>query len=341
MFGRPESFAALGLTLVVAAASAAAAHDDPNHRFAELTAQIAQRPDDAGLYLERAELHRLGRDWSDGIADLQAASRIDPSLAGVDLALANLLLDADNLAPALEAADRHLARQPDDAGGHRTRARILFRSGAGLDAAAEFTRAIDLHAASAGEGAIAPDDYLARAKALADAGRIDESLRGLDEGLVALGQPIVLQLFAIELEETRGHPEQALARVAALEARARRKEQWMVRRGDLLVRLGRNDDAARAYRDARRAIAALPPGLRRNTATSDLDAQLRRRLEDLDSTAGRGSAVAATSVASSVLAASVVAPSVVAPSVAAAMTVAPGANPNSATHPAKEIRRDR
>jgi predicted Zn-dependent protease len=268
--------------LAVLVTGPALAHDDPDHQVAELSAAIERSPRDANLLVQRAELHRFRRDWQAGLADLQAARELDPALDAVDLAVAELTLDAGNTGAALPAIGRFLARRPDHAKGHLVRARILLRDGRGLDAAAEFSRGIAL-AASAPDGSslVQPDDYLDRAKALATAGadHVDEAVRGLDEGIVALGRPITLELLAIELEEKRGRVDEALARLAAVEARANRKETWMARRADLLASAGRRDDAVAAWRDALAAIDRLPPRTRESRATQDLAASIRGRLD--------------------------------------------------------------
>jgi predicted Zn-dependent protease len=260
----------------------ALAHDDPDHQVAELSAAIERSPRDASLRLQRAELHRFRRDWQAGLADLQAARELDPGLDAVDLAVAELTLDAGNTGAALPAIDRFLGRRPDHAKGHLVRARILLRDGQGLDAAAEFSRGIAL-AASAADGSplVQPDDYLDRARALAAAGQghMDEAIAGLDEGIVALGHPITLELQAIELEQKRGRVDAALARLAAVEARANRKETWMARRADLLASAGRQDEAAAAWRDALAAIGRLPLRTRESRATQDLAASIRGRLD--------------------------------------------------------------
>lgn len=286
----------LVLTLLVLPGPPAGAHDDPDHQLSELSARLEQEPDSAALHLERAELHRFRRDWAAGLADLQAASRLDPSMAAVDLALARLMLDAGNLPAALDAADRFLARSPRHLGGLLLKARILHHSGRRADAASAYTFAIDLQRERRGDGgAIQPDDYLDRARDLFEEGRHDEALQGLDEGLAALGQPVTLQLLAIELEEKRGNTDAALVRLAALESRANRKETWMARRGDVLARAGRREESARAYRDALAAIAALPPRLRSSSATTELEASLRARLGAVHTDANAAPAAVASS----------------------------------------------
>jgi tetratricopeptide (TPR) repeat protein len=272
----------------VAISGPAAAHDNPESELETLTARIALEPESAALHLQRAELHRFLHDWGSGLADLQTASRLDPSMASVDLALARLLFDADNLAGAREAADRFVERSPSSVNGQLVKARILLRSGDRPGAAAAFTRAIELDRDRRGTSStIQPDDFLDRARALAESGRLAEAVAGLDEGLAALGNPIVLQLRAIELDEARGATDSALSRIATAEAAANRKEPWMARRGDLLARSGRTDEAERAYEDALRAIAALPVRAKDNAATVELEASVRSRLAALaDRTTG-------------------------------------------------------
>jgi predicted Zn-dependent protease len=281
----PARTALFAATLFLANPSSAVAHDDPENELVELSERIASDPGSASLHLERAELNRARRDWAAALADLQAASRLDPSMAAVDLALARLMLDSGNIPAARDAADRFVGRSPGSVGGHLVRARALLRFGAKLDAAASFSRAIDLDRSRRGgdTSGIQPDDYLDRARALADSDRTDEAVDGLDQGLALLGDAVTLQLLAIELDERRGNVDGALARVARMEASARRKEVWMARRGDLLAAAGRPDDAARAYRETIVTISALPARARDNAATADLEASVRGKLAALSS----------------------------------------------------------
>jgi predicted negative regulator of RcsB-dependent stress response len=274
-------FPALLFALAMLAGVPASAHDDPEHELVVLSAQIEAEPASAPLRLQRAELNRARRDWAAALADLQAASTLDPSMAAVDLALARLMLDSGDLPAARQAAERFALRSPRNVTGHLVRARILLASGDKSGAADEFTRAVDIDRERRGDAsAIQPDDYLDRARALADTGRIDEAVEGLDEGIASLGGAVTLQLLAIELDEKRGNVDGALARVAALEAHANRKEAWMARRGDILAEAGRGEEAKAAYRNALETISALPPRARDNGATVDLEASVRRKLAD-------------------------------------------------------------
>lgn len=257
------------------------AHDDPGAQLVELTRRIESDPKDASLYLRRADLFRTRGEWTAAVSDLQAARRLAPDLDTVDFALARVLFEAGTPGPALEASDRFLAARPDHAGAHLLRARVLVALGRPREAAAELTRGIEL-STRLGSRAASPDDYLERARLLAcpPIGDTAGALAGLDEGVQALGGAIALQMLAIDLEVERKDWDAALARIAAVERRAQRKETWIVRRGDVLAVAGRREEAGRAYGEALAAIDALPARLRTTDATAKLAAHARERRAD-------------------------------------------------------------
>ena len=269
------------LLICVALPLSAIADEDTGVQVKHATEEIALHPDDAELYLRRAELYRSRREWAAGLADLQTAKRLNPDLAAIELSLARLLLAADNPQQALVAIDSFLSLHGDHAGAHLMRARILVRLGSRREAVDEFTRGIDLARRSGTEGkGPQPDDYLERARLLAcdDIGQVAEAIRGLDEGVVALRGAITLQLLAIDLELARRNWDAALDRLAAVEARANRKETWMARRADILAQAGRVDEASRAYAAALAAIEALPERLRSTGSTAELASRVREGL---------------------------------------------------------------
>lgn len=275
---------ALGIAAIwlVATAAGALAHKDPVTQITELSQQIALHPNDASLYLRRADLHRSRGAWTPAYSDLQTARRLDPALVTVDLLGARVLFEADKPRAALTAIDAFLARDDGRPGAHLLRARILAKLGRHAEATVAFTRGIDM--ASAAGTPAQPDDYLDRARTLTVCGdaHVDDAIRGLDQGATLLGGAITLQLLAIELETARAHWDAAIARVTALETRAVRKELWLERRADILLRAARTQEAARCYREALAAMEALPQRLRTTRSTSESAARIRARLADLD-----------------------------------------------------------
>jgi tetratricopeptide (TPR) repeat protein len=259
------------------------AHEEPDVELEEVEEEIREHPEVATGYLHRAELQRTRRQWAAATADLQTAARLDPEMAVIDLSLAGLLLEANNPAPALEAVERYLARRPDDASAHLLKARILVRLGSRRPAIDQFTRGIDLARTSAGKGA-QPDDYLQRARLQSCEGDEDDALRGIEDGLSQLGDAITLQLLAIDLELARSHWDAALARLAKIEAVARRKESWIARRAEVLAQAGRRGQALAAYAEAASAISNLPASLRETPATRELAAKVRAAQTALEAT---------------------------------------------------------
>ena len=257
--------------------SPVAGHGDLHERIAALTKQIEQCPTNADLYLQRGELHRLHRDWDAALADYERAAQRDPGLAAIDLHRGRMLLEAGRAQSARAALDRFLARHPDHAEARVARARVLVRLGHRAAAAEDFTRAI------AQLPRPKPEYYLERARALAADGdeRLDEALRGLDEGLEKLDQPVALQLFAIDLDLKKRRYDAALARLEKISAQAARRETWLARRGEILEQAGRPAEARKAFRAGLAATESLPPHRRNVKAVVELEKRLRTGLERL------------------------------------------------------------
>jgi tetratricopeptide (TPR) repeat protein len=255
------------------------AHPGIDEQIADVTRRIEATPGDATLFMRRGELHRIHRDWNAAAADYARARALDPKLAAVDLCEGSMLLDAGRHREAKKMMDRFLARVPEHSTGHGVRARALARLGRHLEAAADFTRAIEL----ARDDRPGPDYYLERARALAAAGapHLPEAIRGLDEGIQRLGRPVTLELLAIELELELERWDSALARVDRIAEHAARKETWLVRKGEILERASRPALAREAYSATLAAIETLPPSRRRNRAVERLEQQAREALERL------------------------------------------------------------
>jgi tetratricopeptide (TPR) repeat protein len=259
------------LVLGLAPAPRAFAHDGLHDQIEQVTRRIAETPGDGALYLKRGELYRLHGEWDRALADLDRASRLAPGLAAVEFARGRTLLEAGRPAEARAALDRFLAHAPAHVEALLTRARARAALGEHAGAAADYTRALELMPRPE------PDVYLERARALAAADRVEEAVRGLDEGIARLGPLVTLELCAVDLERRLGRVDAALARVDLLASRSPRKETWLARRGEILDAAGRADEARAAFAAALDAIRALPAD-RRTRAVVELERQLRDRL---------------------------------------------------------------
>jgi tetratricopeptide (TPR) repeat protein len=244
---------------------------------------IEARPDDASLYLRRGELHRLHQDWSAAEKDYLTARKLAPDMTAVEFCLGRLNLDAGKPAQAKEHFDRYLAERPADGIARVERARALVSLGKPLAAVADYDAAL----AASSPMTPQPEHYLERARALMAAGpeNVERAIAGLDEGLSRLGDPVTLELYAIDLEVKSKRYDPALVRIDRLAAQSTRKEPWLMRRGAILEAAGRKAEALRAYRQALSAVESLPASRRGSRAVARLEAEARSavaRLEDVE-----------------------------------------------------------
>ena len=183
-----------------------------------------------------------------------------------------MLFEAGRAREAKSALDRFLRAEPVHAEALTTRARVLVRLGLRAEAAQDFTRALAL--------APEPELFVERAAAIAAGGapHTREALGGLDEAVARYGPLVTLQLPAIELELREGRYDAALARLETIAAQTARQESWLARRGDILLRAGRAEEARAAYAAALAALESLPAPRRRTRAVADLETRVRAAL---------------------------------------------------------------
>lgn len=256
------------------------AHGDFHEQIERADRAVAADPGAPERYLTRAELHRRHGDPSEALADLDRAAALDPDRHEVDYFRARVYLDSGRAQAAEATLRRYLESEPGSAVGRAARAQALLALGRPLEAAREYTRAI------AAQPVPIPAYYLERARALAaaDGDHLAEAIRGLDEGLAALGPAMTLQRAAIELETRRGNYAGALARLERAAAGLPRQETWLARRAEILERAGRVAEARDCFALALGEIEHLPPQRRRSDAMARLEAQLRDALRRLSAT---------------------------------------------------------
>jgi predicted Zn-dependent protease len=245
------------------------AHEGLHEQIADVTRQLVKDPDNAALHLKRGELHRLHGAWDFAASDYDRAERLDAKLDAVQLARGTMLLDSGRAIAAIAPLRRYLAAHPDDPRGRIALGRALVKSGRPAEGAAELAVGSD------------PDLALERAAALVAAKQPEAAVRSLDAMMQRLGAIVTLQLGAIDIEIEAGHYDAALQRIDGAAQTSIRKETWLARRGDVLVKAGRPAEAQRAYEAALAAIATLPATRRRTRAVSELERRLQQQLDAL------------------------------------------------------------
>ena len=268
------------LLVAVAAVLPVTAHPGIDEQIADLDKRIAASPNDATLYLRRGELHRIHRDWNKAQADYEHALKLDPELTVVQQTMGRMLLESDRAEEAVAPLTAYLAERPHDTKTLALLSRTYMQLGRHLDAANGYDKTL----ASIKDGKPRPEYFLERARALVAAGRknIPQAIKGLDEGLRALDHPVTLQLYAIELEIDILRYDAALTRLDQIASRSARQETWLVRRGEILEKAGRPQDARKAYQKTLDAIATLPESRIKNRAVERLQAQATAGIERLD-----------------------------------------------------------
>jgi tetratricopeptide (TPR) repeat protein len=254
----------VALLLLAASAPFAAAHPSDAERIDLLTRRIEASPSDPRLYVERGAAYTHDGRYELALADFRKAEQLgEPALVAYELGV--LHERRGELRVALGYADAYLARLPQSAPALELRARLLAKLGETAAAVAALERLLLVQARPN------PGSYVSLARLLASPGGagVESALAALDRGMVRLGVIPQLQRVAIELELARGGSvhgvvrartsgapvagaELELARGDAAGALARLESlgpvlgegpEWKVEKCEILIRMGRADEA--------------------------------------------------------------------------------------------------
>ncbi len=258
--------AALSCVLcVLAGAVPLRAHPEIEAALTRLNARLAAAPADAEAYLERGELYLRHEDWISAEANFLVAAELAPGHPRLARARGALALARHDPKAARAFLDAALARDPADHEALALRARAAVAAGDLAAAKRDYAAVIDALPAPP------PELVLAHLALLPP----DAALARLEQLMDRIGPALVLQLRALELEETTGRIDAALVRLDRLARASERPEHWLRRRGDLLARNRRPEEARRAYAAALAAARALPDWLRDSPDTRRLISELQ------------------------------------------------------------------
>ena len=243
---------ALALGMGLAGAARVLGHPGMHETIERLSQQLAAAPNDQRLHIERGVAYSNDGNAAAALADFRRAELLgDPDLVAFDLGV--LFYRSGDYAAARAQLTRSLARFPNDARALDYRARAAREAGDARAALADLEALFALH------GDVNPGHYLSAAELLAaqpDEG-LPAALALLDRGIRALGVIPQLQQRAIAYERARGDSAAALRRLDTLADPLGRNPEWRTERAELLLALGRRDEAARELEDATAALAAL------------------------------------------------------------------------------------
>jgi hypothetical protein len=270
-------FPLLGLALFAIGAGAVStpvhAHGDLHLQITNMDERIAAEPQSAVLYLRRAELHRIHREWDAADIDYAKVLALEPKHPEVSWLRARSWLEAGKPAAALPELDRYLGRFPDHASARLTRARALAAVGRNTQSATDYAIALERLPQTE------PDHYLEQHRVQQSAGMSwKRQLASLEKGLRQLGSVPSLEDAALDVELRAKQWDAALARLDRQASAAARKERWHYRRGLVLVQANRKEQATAAFRASLDAIDNLAPALRAPRATTLFAEQVHQEL---------------------------------------------------------------
>ncbi len=237
-------------------------HGNAHEQIILLSNAIAEDGKNAELFLQRADLYRAHQYPEPALKDYNQALEIEPKLIQAHLGLGALQLGLGEYKAALEHLDTFLKVAPKDAQGLIFRARTNYGLGKYAESVKDYDRAIELASAPL------PEWFLEQAQAVVELHWADGSEEDLQraygnaalkvrKGIELLGSAVTLEMAALEYERLGKDFDQALARVDRLLSQARRKESWLLRKGDLLKEAGRPAEATEAYQSALASISEL------------------------------------------------------------------------------------
>lgn len=267
-----------GLTCVAAWLATllpAAAHGAFHERIDHVSAQITTSPNDARLYLQRADLYRQHQDFKPALADCDKARLLDPAIEA-DALHGRILLEAGQPADALPLLNRFLLRHPDHADALTSRARVLTKLEK-HDAALDDYRAALRHTPT-----LEPDLVCECADAMAARKCTKEAIQVLSAAMTKLGPIPSLVLRAMDLEIATGDYDAALARIETMRLSAPRPEPWMAKRASVLSQAGRIDESRAAWTALIDHLSNLPNLERGSHAMSQLMEQATKALTTLE-----------------------------------------------------------
>jgi tetratricopeptide (TPR) repeat protein len=234
-------------------------HSDVDPDIAEVTAELANQPDNVALLLRRGQLYRFNGKLIESLNDLEQAWLLDRENRPVALERCRTLMALGRESEAEAALNQYLQ---GEAGVSRVmalveRAHLYARTGRADLALADFSEALDFYPTV--------ELYMARGHLQEELGRLDAAAAGYGEGLSHLPQASILRRELIRVKTAQGHYQEVLPLIDQELASAAVKTDWYLRRAEVLAAMGRATEAdtarSHALAECNRVLANRPTAL--------------------------------------------------------------------------------
>ena len=241
-------------------------HGNLHKAIEAATLKIQASPQDAGLWLERSYLSRRHGDHDGAYRDLQKARELDQAAAEYNFLLGQLMVEARWHKSARQYLDAFLKKNPGHVEALVLRAKARQGGGDFAGSCKAYDAAIPLLKNPQ------PGHFLDQAlvHSLNPETGPKVALERLEAAMKRIGRVVTLQEFALQYELQLEDYEAALSRIDELMEEAQRRERWLIRRGQVLLRAGRSGEARLAFGQVTSLVDALPPGVRERPVNQDL-----------------------------------------------------------------------
>ncbi|MCZ6831714.1 MAG: tetratricopeptide repeat protein [Gammaproteobacteria bacterium] len=248
----PARHLSAGVILLLAMATAVAAHPGMQKSLARINALLDSYPEQPALYIKRAAAYRHLQRWELALSDLRRAEALgEPVDAAWDLGM--VFFETAEYHTAISCFTRFLERYPKHTASIEYRARAALAAGNYEAAREDFQRYFRLaqHAD--------PGDYLLAAHMLSERLDANSALELLDQGMRQLGLIPQLQRYAVTLDLRKNNLKSALRRWQALEQVLGASPEWKVEKARLLLLANETQRAQALLQEASAQLAELRP----------------------------------------------------------------------------------
>lgn len=251
-------------------------HGETLIQIGNLTQQIEGATTNKGtLYLHRGQLFREHKDWDRAEADFERAIEFGANRSDVNLNRARLCIDKGELEQARELFNSSIA-ESQNGEAYFERGQLWLKFESSTNAINDMAKALSLLKHPE------PNHYTELAAVLVQNGERKRALDVLDSGIRKFGPLPSLQSDAVDIEISLNNLDSAVTRVDSTMKIVDRKEHWHARKGGILLRANRLPEAQKAFTASLRAIDLLPPVLKQSPAMLQLQAELRRQLNEVE-----------------------------------------------------------
>lgn len=254
------------------------AHGNLHKEIEAVSRKIKASPKNVVLWLERADLSRQHADFDGALRDLIQAKALNSKATEYDFRFGRLFALARWHKSALPYLDRFLQQQPDHVDALLLRAKSRYVTSHNAGACKDYDAAIPkLERPQPGQFL---EQALAHASNPVTGPKV--AIARLESAMERIGDVPTLQEAALQYEIRLRDHDAALERIDRLLAEAPRKERWLIKKGQILLRAERVQDAVGCFREVTKLVDALPSVARERPINQDLKRTAKAFLVEID-----------------------------------------------------------